>query len=668
MKVVLRGTKYTPDGKRVKKEGKGTDSKIKKNSSTKNEAGRGEGAKAAENGGFLQPQMAQGYAVNPGNVSAAVVRFFTRHRIDLRAVGSPLFQDMIQAITATGAPNGMMDAANLGQNRGALSGKQPKLLPSGAELEAFWKTTPHTQLLKSESATSQAFSRATHLLIYFPYSAGPVDLRTSSGPYSEPNGMTDSVNPGLVASVFRWTADVELRFLGSKNCAGDVQSHLLTIIEKAQEEQGTQGKLKFDQIFIARPYLSTDKLCDIRQSDTGNIWIPDVAREVDILCQELLAQVPVLVRCMRRNKLLASFFREKYSESAAVVLFGRNAAEKERCNRYLKHISNTVRNPRCQDALKTAMQTYEILRLTQSTHEEAQRLQETGSFLHTISEENTGSVQLCQEVTGLVLSIPYINELKVFISVMTPLANLISLYSSPRVSDGKGRGMSPASQISEDVFQDSDPFRNRSIAHMLPDCLRTLCELYTDKMTDFETDLRLLRAHTTQRLLGKGGNGVPPVVVDVCYVAALLNPNGELGTTKVISIEEAWRRAVAFLHRHYSSSTAFGLDRALEQLQAFHRRTGVFAAPELFHDVRDTEDPRRWWEKHGNVAPDLCALALKILGAPTTGFPVVQYIAEQNAHGGIGDERGKDGGGIEKERMVRWNLILKECRVGGQGM
>lgn len=663
VKVALRGTKYTPDGKRLKKDGTVAESKSKKSGvgkGTENEVADG---KMEQNGSQQHAQAAQGYAVNPGRVSIALVRFFRRHSIDLGTVESPLFRDLVQAVTATGPSNGVADQESSDQGSNDLLTKESKILPSGEELKEFWRITPHTQLLKSDPVSPPDYPPSTHLLVYFPYRLGSVDLRPSSSHYDESSGASDGINPALIASVFRWTADVELKYLGWKNCAGDLRANLLMIVEDAQEEEERQPKIKFDQVFISRPSVNVDSVHDIPRNGTDNVWIPDFAREVDMLCQELLALVPVLERCVRRNRLLASFFREKYSEGAAVVLFGRNAAEKERYNRYLRQISKPVKNPRCRNALEIAAQTYEIISQTQNSHENPQRLQETGSFLHTISEENSGNVQLCQEVTGLVLSIPYRKELEIFISVMTPLVNLISLYSPSSQSLEKGAQAASMAEISERVLNDPYPYESRSISQMVPDCLKTLRDLYADMMPEFDNDLRAVRAHTTCRLLGKGADGNPPIVDDICYVAAFLNPNWDESSTKGMSMEESWRRAAAFLHRHYSSSAEFAPERALEQMQSFHRRHGVFSSPELFNNVEELKDPREWWIKHGKKVPDLFALAMKVLNAPTSAFPIVQYIAETNA------ERVVKLGGtsmaplLEKEGVVGWNLRLRECRV-----
>lgn len=657
----LRGSKYTSDGKRLKKDGTVAESKSKKLAAGRgNDTGAVDG-KSEQNGTQSLVHVARGYAVNPERVSTALVRFFRRHSIDLDAVDSPLFQDLVQAVTATGASNGVLDQKSSDQGSGDLTARESKVVPSSEELQKFWRNVTYTQLSKNDLASLPNYPFSTHLLIYFPYRSSPFDQRSSQGHYDDSSSVSEGFNPALIASVFRWTAGVELTYLGWKNCAGDLCANLTAIVDEAQEESG-QANTKFDQIFISRPFANIDNARDILRDDASNIWIPDIAREVDILCQELLAVVPLLDRCMRRNRLLASFFREKYSEGAAVVLFGRNAAEKERYNRYLRQISKPVRNPHCRNALEIAAQTYEILTQTQSSHEDSQRLQETGSFLHTISEENAGSVQLCQEVTRLVLSIPYRKELEVFISVLKPLVNLISLYSSSNQVIEKGIQVSSA-EISENMLESRDPCQCRSISLMLQDCLTTLRELYADKMPEFENDLRALRAHTTCRLLGKGADGVPPIVDDICYVAAFLNPTGDLSSTKGISIEDSWRRAIAFLHRHYGSSTDFTLERALEQLHNFHRRHGVFSSPELFNDVDKMKGPKEWWIKHGNKVPDLFVLAMKILNAPTSAFPVVRYIAETNTEkvvklGGTSKARS-----LEKEEIVGWNLRLQEYRM-----
>lgn len=668
VRVILRGNRYTADGKRTNRGGKAGAARSRK-TGLKNTVGSLVDAKEhTPRRGSGQFPAAQGYSVNPEHVSAALIRFFVRHEIDLRVVESTLFTDMVEALTATAPMNerGLVKKSAASGSQ-IVTGECGELLPAWNVLENVWRSTAVSRLLKQDTGNGDGYSSSAHLIIYFPDCIAPLLPHCASHSSYDADKELDNNSLSMIASTFRWTSGAKLKYIGSKNCSGDFQTCLSELLSESQPNC-PPGKTTFDQIFIGRPVGSLDQSRNIPRNDPVNTWIADVSREIDILGQELLSQVPLLVRCVRRNKLLASFFRETYSNSAAVILFGRNPAEKEQCRRYIAHIADPVKYTRCCDALESAEQTYEILQQAQSSHKDRQRLQETGSFLHTISEENAGNVQLCQEITRLVLSLPYRNELKLFISVMRPLANLVTLYG--REDKARARSDRPTQQGHQtpaDIFSDPFPFQGRSIAYLLPDCVRALRDIYTEKAPEFENDLLLLRGHTTCRLLGKGAEGFPPIVGEICYLAAFLNPNTDLSTMKGITVDEAWRRALSFLHSNYNSSSDLVLDRALEQLQSFHGRSGVFSVREMFSDANEIQDPKVWWEKHGSLAPDLCVVALKILSAPTTAFPVVQHIAEVNARELDLRRMGKDDI-MEKKRILHWNLKLSEYANVSRGL
>lgn len=654
MKLSLRGTKYTADGKRVKKDG-GTEGVKAGKVVGKKPGAQGSNQMKNQGNGSVN-QVPCGYAVDPAYVSASLVRFFRRHSIGLQAVESQLFKDMIQAVSSTGPTNGV--TGNVHSNPDIT-----RALPSVEQLHAFWKGSSQAQLVNSDTVSTNGLPSSDNLLIYFPYTADHGNSRISNVYESLASTHSENLNPSHIASVFRWAGGHQLRYLGTKNCTNDLHTGVSAIVDEAIEEVHESKQTRFDQVYLSRPPVNVDKNRDMMNENSAHPWVKDVARELEILCQELLTQIPVLVRSMRRAMLIASYFRERYSQGTAVVLFGRNAAERDVYNRYLRQISKTVRQLTCRDALEMVKQTYELVIQAQRSHENGQRLQETGSFLHTMSEENAGNVHLCQDVTRFVLSPPIRNDFKMFIALMTPLANLISLYT-PQYQGTlfKGNNVSSTSGLSEDVFATSAPFRNRSIAHLLPDSVNTLQQMYAEKNPEFEPDLRMFWAHTTHRLLGKGSEGTPPIVDGICYAAALLNPRRNI-PSKGNGIDDWWMKAASFLHKTYKGSSEFSVERAMEQLQGFHQRSGVFASPELFADIGNSTDPKNWWTKHRNVAPDLSYVAMKILGAPTGTFPIVRYISEMNIVDWMAGDF-KHAEMMGKKRIVEWNMKLLECRTG----
>lgn len=589
---------------------------------------------------------------DPDHTNLTLLRFFLTHRIDLNVVDTPLFKQVADCILPSAGrsedqPSGQHDSHSAPQP----SAKGSDFLPSKQSLHAVLKQATLDQLLARDvkpQQSSQSFP-SKQLFIYFPRAAESPkypSLAASLGVLDEPLVYNVDFASTFIASAFS-ISDTGVSYLSSKNCQHDFPAGLASLVDEAIKE----SQEKFEHIVISRPHGDFDKVRSIPRNDPDYIWNPDIAREVDILCQELLAQVPLLFRCTRRNKLLASFFREGHSEGTAARLFGRSAAEKEQCQRYLTYVCQAPRYPLCSDILEGAIQTYDILCHAQKSHEDQNRLRETGSFLQALAEENALNLNLCQEVIRLVLSAPYRKELKVFISVLTPLCHLIDRYSI-----GPNR---PADRSVDSEFVNTN-IQSRSIAHVLPDCVRALRELYVEKVPELENDLLVLRGHTATRLLGKGTDAFPAIADDVSYVAAFLNPGADLSTTKGLSVEEAWRRAVSFLHSRYGSRQDVVLDRILEQLQSFHRRSGVFAAHDIFSDEEVEQDPRLWWEKHGGLAPELCAVATRVLAVPTTMYPVMRVIGEENAK--ASDLRGTRGELEEKQRRAVWNLKLEEAR------
>lgn len=600
-----------------------------------------------------------GYLRNPDLVSSCLVRFFTAFDVNLNAVGSEEFKDMILAISSAEATNPIVRKeinGMLGCEEGSSdpSNGQVKFLPTENELNAFWRNMTSSQILRVTQRDQNA--APNHLLIHFPRHLLPEKIFCSQHDNSDSRRL-DFSGPGLIASVFRWISSGRLEYLGSRNCAGDFAEHLNVIVEQ-YEAQCFAEHSKFDHILISRPFGTTEKRYEIPRNNPDNVWIPDVAREVDMLCHELLAQVPLLVSCVRRNRLIASFFREQYGESAAAVLFGENHAEKEVYRRYQTYISELGRTDESLEVLRTAVETYKVLCHFQTRHENPQKLQETGRFLNTMTEESVGCVPLCKEVTQFMYSKSYRKELKAFISFMKPLADLISKYSGVKFETSLEDMHFVEAGVSErGMLRDKNPFQCRSIAYLLSDCVCTLKELYSDAVSDHDSDLRVLRSHAACRLLGKSDVGNPPIVHDICYVAAFLNPYADLSASQDFSVEQAWRQAVTFLHNQYSANCSIAVDKVLDQLQSFHRRTGIFAAQQMFEISEDAEDPRAWWAEHGSVAPDLSAVANKVLSAPTSAFRCVEFISSRNAM--AKDLRAEKRDELEeKRRFTLWNLKL----------
>lgn len=581
-------------------------------------------------------------------IALPVIRFFLAHGVNLRAVESPFLRHLVHAIRADAAD---LAAANVPVDKSLA-------LPSYEDLDACLKTVSNDQLLKGHCSEKRPYSSSTQLIIFFPHTLRSKRHQLLPS-YDNSTAFDYHSSASFVASVFRLSSGSDLKYIGARNCQPDVPTSLTEIIAESLDE----GEPRYDQIVIGRPLTNVEKARAVPRNDQLHVWIPDVAREVDILCQDLLAQVPLLVRCRRRNKLLATFFQEDYSERTATTLFGRDLVEKEQCKRYLAHIANAPEYPQCSHIIENAQQTCEILLQTQNSHCNLRRREETGNFLHSLTEDNSGNVQLCKQVVQLLLSTAYRKDLTAFISIMSPLSRLISIYNQNELSPERDTPPSSGPDPDE-LFSEPLQLRSRSLAYVLTDCVKTLRELYAEKMPAYENDLLLLRSITASRLLGKGTDGFPPIADDVCYVAAFLNPAADLATTKGISVEEAWRRAVQFLHNQYSNNSDVLLERVLEQLQHFHRRSGVFSVQDVFNDLDEIQDPRFWWAKHGSLAPDLCGVAMRVLSAPTTAFHVIQHIAEVNArdedlHGLEKDEL------MDKRRSVVWNLKLAMYNTTG---
>ncbi|CDF40939.1 unnamed protein product [Chondrus crispus] len=584
-------------------------------------------------------------------MATAIVRFFVRHAIDFRAAESKLFADLLESAAISQGTNERIDQGFADSKKLQHCSGVPEryTIPHGNALQAFWEHSPAAQFVDTDLSNIGEFPSSRYLIIYFPdYANAQPSRHALRRQPTEDEG--NSGEASMIASTFLWTSGAKLYYIGSRNCSHDFKSCIAELVLQSKETCKL-GKAALDQVFIGRPFETSEQSADVTKNDPVNTWISDVPREVDILAQQLLTQVPVLSRCVRRNTLLASFFRETYSSRAAVMLFGRNLAEKEQCARYKAHIALPLQLTRCCDAVENAQQTFKILSHAQSSHKDRQRFQETSSFLHTINEESAGNVQLCQEITRLVLSQPYLNELEIFIAVMKPLAKLIEKYTC--VDDS----------LSASDMGSSAPLASggRSLAHVLPDCFSTLRDIYKEQRPELENDLRLLRAMSARRLMGQGGDEYPPIVGDICYLATFLNPTSNLAAMKGITVDESWRRAVSFLHFQYGSRSDVVLDRAIEQLQDFHQRSGAFAEPGIFiaPDETEQEDPRIWWQKHGRLAPDLFTIALKVLDAPTAAFPIVKLASEMNGRHSDLYSTEKDEL-MEKKRFLLWNLRLSE--------
>ncbi|CAN8061828.1 unnamed protein product [Agarophyton chilense] len=459
-----------------------------------------------------------------------------------------------------------------------------------------------------------------------------------------------------VASVFRFVSQSHLSYLFSRNCRLGFSSNVTDIVHHAQQ----QSDFKFAQVLISRPLVAVDKPRALPNSEQGPVWVADVGREVDILCHELLAQVPLFIRVHRRNKMLASYFREDSSNAVADHIFRRDDYAKEKLHPYLQFIVKPPPAIQSFHVFELASHTHQIVCKAQHVHEDAKRVVDTRSFIASLTEDNCGCVPLSQEIIRLLLSTPYRTELKSFLSIMKPLTALISLYNIT----GNVPPLSYSSPLFDvnDLFRCPLEFRSRSLAHVLPDCVRTMREIYSEKLPEHEEDMHILREHAMCRLLGKGVDGCPPVADDISCIAALLNPSGDLSNTKGITVDEVLRRAVQYIQTHHSEKGEVGVKTVLDQLEQFHNRKGQFADDNMFGEASEGVDPLEWWDKFGHVAPELQPIALGVLSVPTTAFAAVQHMTNLNAcsedlQRSVADEE------MEKRRFITWNLRLHMGRV-----
>lgn len=560
-------------------------------------------------------------------LSLPLLRFCLAHGLDLATVESPYMRDLVEAIRGHASPV-----------NGGVAVIKTDGLPHFNDLDAALKEVALSALISDPGKIT--FSGSTQLIVYFPH-IPEIKKHKLLASYDLANGLNRHASGSYIASAFLATGGRQLRYVCSKNCQSNFAAGLADVVQEAMRE----ASVKIDQVMVARPLVDIEKIGGIPKSSAEQDWIFDIARELEILCQELLAKVPLFVKCQRRNKLLASFFKEDYSERTALLLFGRSIAEKEQCQRYLAHIADFPESPSCYHIVQNVLQTFEILHQSQTSHDDPQRMGEVGTFAQSITEENCGNRQVCQEIIRLLLSAQFRKDLKAFLSIMTPLSNLILRYGNGDAADGlhlKGKN------TLEEPLQTT----TRSISHVLPDFMRTLCDLYALKLQEYDSDVRFVRDHAAIRLI-KGDSKFPAVIGDICYIAAFLDPGADLAAMQGMTVSDVWQRVVKFLERHGTQGEGT-MDRVMEQLENFQQRHGVFSVPEMFHEA---SEPSEWWSQHGSVAPELATIALNILSVPTTTFPAIRYVSECNAkeedlHGTERDSL------MQKRRSAAWNLKL----------
>eukprot|EP00178_Gracilaria_changii_P001258 TRINITY_DN1175_c0_g1_i1.p1 TRINITY_DN1175_c0_g1~~TRINITY_DN1175_c0_g1_i1.p1 ORF type:complete len:982 (-),score=176.23 TRINITY_DN1175_c0_g1_i1:2548-5289(-) len=584
----------------------------------------------------------------------SVLRFLLVNDLPFSVVENPLFHDFLHGTRGVPA---ISDAAST-MSATAHPNNNAHSQITYHELETFLSNRSATELVHEFDHKPQQPYSSAQLIIYFADNS-----REAAACCSDFHAQNDNPvalaeeSAAYLASVFCYVSASHLSYLFSKNCRSNFSSSVAEIVQLAQK----QCDVKCEQIVVSRPLVAVDKPRAIPRSELNLVWLPDIVREVDILCQELLAQVPLLIRVQRRNNILAAYFREDYSKAISEELFGRSDGEKETFQRYLDFISKRAHGIRSCQVVDVALHTHDLLCKAQVTHEDAARVVDTRNFITTLTEETCGNVSLSQEVIRLVLSSPYRDDLNVFVSVMKPLTALISLY---RLAND-----APTIRYSSPLFDFGDLFRcplelrTRSLAHVLPDCVGTLRELYSEKFPQYEDDLRLLRGHVACRLLGKGVDGCPPVADDISYIAALLNPNGDLSNTKGITVDEVWKRAVQYVQAHHSENGEVEVKTVLDQLQEFQNRRGRFADDNLFSEASESTDPLEWWEtKCAHVAPELHSIAQTVLSVPTTAFAAVRHMTNFNACG-EDLQRSESDAEMEKRRFITWNLRLCMSRT-----
>ncbi|KAI0561871.1 Ribonuclease H-like protein [Gracilaria domingensis] len=525
------------------------------------------------------------------------------------------------------------------------------------ELELFLSKRSAVELMDVYNDKPPNPHSSAQLIIHFTDAASQAAAccrNLHSRNHSDFASATESA--AYVASVFRYVSASHLSYLFSKNCRLNFSSSLAQMVQEAQQ----QCDIKCEQIVVSRPLVAVDKPRAIPKSAPDLVWVPDVAREVGILCQELLAKIPLLIRVQRRNNILSAYFREDYSNAVSEELFGRDDDEKEKFQRYLQFIAKRAQSFEFCQVVEVASHTHDLICKAQDIHEDGKRVVDTRNFINTLTEEKCGNVPLTQEVIRLVLSSNYRDDLKAFLALMKPLTALISLYSISHEA--------PSITYSNPFYDVGDLFRcplvfcSRSLAHVLSDCVGTLRELYSEKLPDYEDDLRSLRGHVACRLLGKGVDGCPPVADDISHMAALLNPDGDLSNTKGITVDEVWKRAVQYVQAHHSDHGEQGVKMVLDQLQEFQKRSGRFADESMFRETSPGADPLAWWEKCGHVTPELRSIALSVLSVPTTAFAAVRHMTNFNACN-EDLQRPEGDGEMEKKRLITWNLRLCMSRV-----
>lgn len=578
------------------------------------------------------------------NLVLCALRFMLANDLPLDSAGSPLFRDLM--LCGRWAADKQQHPLNFS----APDGEHAALQLSKAELDTYLTDHSIEHLMGPFSDDPPVARVGAQLLIYFTDLSHEATTSSKMQHTNKSDIRVTEESAAYIASVFRFVSGSHLSYLFSKNCHVNFSCSLADIVAEAQQ----CSTIKCDQIIISRPLIDVHKPRQIPRDDDAHVWMPDMVREVDILCQELLAQVPLLIRVRRRNTVLATYFQEEFSKAVGQELFGRNSDEKEQFERYQNFLARRPHSIQSFHVVETAMHTYDLLCQAQSSHEDSQRFLDTRTFMSNLTEDNCGNAPLSREVIRLLLSVPCCSDLKAFLSVMKPLTSLISLYTSKYDTPMRFSG---AVYDMADLFRCPLTLRVRSLSHVLPDCVQTLREVHAGKFREQDSELQQIRQHVLCRLLGKGVDGCPPIADGISYFAAFLNPSRDLLHTKGLMVEEAWKKATMFVEKHYSGSGGMSASVILQQLHEFHDRKGRFSHQDLFRNLPNDCDPIEWWQIHGNVAPELRCVALRILCVPTTAFPAVRHITNLNACTEDLQTGGRDSL-MEKRRFLTWNLRL----------
>lgn len=575
------------------------------------------------------------------------LRFLLGFHLPLATAESPLFLDFIFRVATEFASQSDTDS----DHPHRLADKMFAQLTQ-RELRSYFSNHSAIHTLGSANDAVPQSEATAQLFIYFAnvsrhtmHSRGLPHVSSTSGvqPFEE-----SAVN---VASVFHVVPGSNLSFLASYNCHLKLSSSLEEIVHEAKEALN----FRFTYVIVSRPLLNANEVSTIPPNDSTHFWITDIVRELDIICQELLAQVPFLKRVHRRNELLYSYFKEEYSEPVAQELFGRSQKEKQQFERYREMIAVAASHPMytCR-AVETASRTYDLLCQAQSIRDNQNRAEDTRKFFFSLSEEVCGSVAFSREIMRLVLFSSHCRDLKAFLAVMTPLIALISQYNIQREEAETLCG----------TFHpiDGPPelpvgLHCRSLSHVLRDCLGTVREIGSAELAEHESDKKLLHDHVRSRLIGDGSGGLPPIANELTYLAAFLHPNRVLMRTMGICVDDAWQKAVLFLKTHCNGRSEMEVKCILEQFEEFGDRRDRFSNSEIFEHLDNETDPLQWWERHGDVAAELKSVAVAALSIATTALPAVRYISEENALSDdlLGRERDTS---EEKLRFVSWNLKL----------